>query len=350
MDIENYQESNFKKNIKALFNRVKISNFLSLIVIFCMIILFSLWNIGWNPEKIGWEVFIVNLSFFIFLGVYGLFFGESTGRSYYKTIITGVYQVAREAFLSIKEKIVEKGYTDLLPDYITWRYQLDYNAECKRKLLSVRLFNNHILELTKDEIEKMHNEPIEKCWTEDSIEYFSKLSDKQYDVIKAILDGEISVDYIDDYNFYLMDTKSEEISLVTKIKSSEKTKMKITWQQRLSKVALIVLFALIGAGIAIDNINGQSNGQTLLNLIQRLSVLTTSIICGFNTARILNQEDVEVIKYKTSYLSVFFSSITSGNYKPLDYEQKAKKEYEENHKKTITEVDYEKQGNNTIKG
>lgn len=333
MEDEKYEESNFKKNVKAIFNRVKVTNFLSLMVIIGMIIVFSLWSIGWDPSKIGWEVFIVNLAFLLFLGVYGLFFGESTGGNFYRTLITGAYQAAREIFLTWVDKIIAKGYGDSLPEYITWRYQKDYTAECNRKLLSVRLFNTRILELSEAEIEKLHIEPIEKHWSDNSpypnkIEHFSRLSDSQYTLVKSILNGEVDIDYIDDYNFFLMDSKNGYGSLVTRIKGTEKRKLSITWQQRLSKIALITLFAVIGAGVAIDQATGQGGAQTFLNLMQRLSVLTTSIICGFNTARILNQEDIEVFKYKSSYLSVFFSSMENKQFVPIDYEEKAKLEYE----------------------
>jgi len=338
MNEEKYEESNFKKNVKAIFNRVKVTNFLSLLVILGMIVVFSLWSIGWDPTKIGWEVFAVNLAFLLFLGVYGLFFGESTGGNFYRTLITGAYQAAREIFLDWVEKILAKGFSDALPEYITWRYQKDYMAECKRRLLSVRLFNGRILELTNDEIEQLHVEPIEKHWGVDSpypnkVEYFSRLSDNQYALVKSILNGEVDIDYIDDYNFFLMDSKTSDGSLVSRIKGTEKRKMSITWQQRLSKIALIAIFATIGAGIALDQANGQGGAQTVLNLMQRLSVLTTSIICGFNTARLLNQEDIEVFKYKSSYLSVFYSSMENKQFIPTDYEEKAKLEYEKLHKK-----------------
>lgn len=334
MEEEKYEESNFKKNIKAIFNRVKVSNFLSLLVIVGMIVVFSLWSIGWDATKIGWHVFIVNLAFLMFLGIYGLFFGETTGGNYYKTIITGAYQVSREKFIEWIEKILAKGYSDALPEYITWRYQKDYAAECKRRLLSVKIFNPRVLELSSEEIEKLHMEPIEKHWTESSpypnkIEYFLKLSDNQYELVKSIINGEVNVDYIDDYNFFFMDTKSSNDSLVSRIKSTEKRKVSILWVQRLSKIALVALFAVIGAGIAVDSATGQGGTQTFLNLIQRLSVLTTSIICGFNTSRILNQEDVEVFKYKSSYLSVFCSTMDNKQFVPTDYEEQAKIEYEQ---------------------
>lgn len=330
---EKLEESKIKIGLKIALNRVKLSNFISLLVIVGMIIVFSLWSIGWNPNKIGWEIFVVNLAFLIFLGIYGLFFGETTGGNYYRTLVTGAYQAARENVLDLIERILEKGYSDALPEYITWRYQRDYIAECNRVLLSVRIFNSRILELSNDEIERLHESPIEKTWGNDSpypgkVEHFLKLSDPQYEVVKAILNGEVKVDYIDDYNFYFMDTKSTNGSIVTKIKTTEKRKIGILWGQRLSKIALIALFAIIGAGVAVDNIIGQGGAETFLNLMQRLAVLTTSILCGFNTARILNLEDVDVFKYKSSYLSVFYSAMENKQFVPTDYEELARKEYE----------------------
>lgn len=329
---ENYTESNFQKNIRAIFNRIKISNFISLMVIITMIVVFSLWSVGWDPNRIGWEKFLVNLAFLLFLGIYGLFFGESTGINYFKTLVTGLYQATREKFVEQVDKIIEKGYGNALPEYITWRYQKDYKAECNRRLLGVRIFNNRVLELSNEEIEQLHNEPIEKVWSENSpypnrIEHFSRLSDPQYETVKSIITGEIKIDYIDDYNFFLTDTKSTDEPFVKRIKSAEKRKMKMTWSNRISKLSLIFLFALIGAGIGTDKATGQDGAQTILNLVQRLSVLTTTIVCGFNTARLLNNEDVEVLKFKTSYLSVFYATMENKQFH-FDYEEKAKQEYD----------------------
>lgn len=325
----------FKRYLKSIFNRVKLSNFISLIAILAMIIAFSIWSVGWDPKQIGWSIFAVNLAFLLFLGVYGLFFGETTGTNFFKTLITGAYQNARELWIIVRDKITDKGYSHHLPEYMVWRYQKDYEAECKRRLSSLRIFNKRVLDLSEDEIEQLHKEPIEKKWSADSpypnkIEHFSRLSDEQYQLVKDIISGKVNIDYIEDYNFYLVDSNSTEEQFVTQIKNAEKTKMKILWKQRFSKLLLIALFAIIGAGIAIDKANGQTNSQTIINLIQRISVLVTSIICGFNTARLMNKEDVKVLNYKTSYLTVFFSSVENKEYTPLDYEEKAKREYEKN--------------------
>lgn len=332
------EESNFKRNIKSIFNRVKLSNFLSLIAILVMIVVFSLWSVGWNPEIIGWSIFAVNLAFLLFLAIYGLFFGESTGINFFKTLITGAYQNARELWLKIKEKIYEKGFAHSLPEYMVWRYKKDYESECYRKLSSLRIFNRRVLDLNEDDIERLCYSPIEKQWSDDSpypnkIEHFSKLSEEQYKLVKEIQEGKIKIDYIEDYNYYLVDSNSLEEQLVTQVKNVEKTKLKILWKQRLSKLLLTALFAVVGAGIAFDQANGQSSSQTLINLIQRIVVLVTSILCGFNTARLLNKEDIKVLNYKTSYLSVFVSSVESKDFIPEDYEAKAKREYEESQRR-----------------
>lgn len=325
------------KNLKTLFNRVKMSNFLSLLAITIMIVVFSLCSVGWDPDKVGWDIFLVNLAFLLFLAIYGLFFGESTGSNFFKTLATGAYQYARDLWLVIKEKIYEKGFAHHLPEYMVWRYQKDYEGECRRRLSSLRIFNKRVLDLSEDEIDLLHREPIEKKWSEDSpypnkIEHFSRLSDEQYELVKGIVSGKIKIDYIEDYNFYLVDSNSSDEQLITQIKNTEKIKMKILWKQRISKLLITALFAIIGAGIAVDKAGGQSNAQTIINLIQRISVLVTSIICGFNTARLLNKEDIKVLNYKTSYLSVFVSSVENNEFTPLDYEEKAKREYEKSQK------------------
>jgi hypothetical protein len=211
----------------------------------------------------------------------------------------------------------------------------DDKAECRKRLSSLRIFNPRVLELSEDEIDKLYYEPIEKIWSADSpypnkIEHFSRLSLEQYELVKNIVSGKIRLDYIEDYNFYLVDYNSSDEQLVTQVKNVEKIKIKILWKQRISKLLLTALFAVVGAGIALDQANGQGSAQTIINLIQRIVVLVTSIFYGFNTARLMNKEDIKVMNYKTSYLSVFCSALENKEYIPLDYEEKARKEYEQN--------------------
>lgn len=317
-----------KKNLKVILNKVKISNILSFVMILSMILVLSLWSVGWDPNRIGWDIFLVNLSFLIFLGVYGLFFGETTGTSFFRTLVTGAYQASRELFLETVDMIIKAGFADVLPQYIPWRYQQDCESTYSMKLLSVKLFNKKIIDLPDEEIELLKKEAIEHVSDNGKVEYYSRLSQEQFQMVDDIRNGRIVIDYIDDYNFYLIDAPSHEGQIITKIKNTEQRKNKILWAQRISKLSMIVMCSLIGAGVSIDTMSGQNLSQTLVNLISRLTTLTTSVVCGFNTARILNLEDIEVFRYKTSYNKVFFSAIENNLFKPLDYEELAKQEYE----------------------
>lgn len=331
-------ESKFKKNLKSIFNKRKISNAFTYLMIIAMIVVFSLWSIGWDPRKIGWSVFLVNLAILVFIAVVAIFLGESEGESFFKSLITGAYQASREIYLKILDKVIVRGYTDMLPEYLSWRYEKDYTYACYQLLTSKEIKNKRILDLTDDEVESLRYEPIKKVWEEDSlypnkVDYFSKLSEEQYLVVVAIRKGQVKVDYIEDYNYYLTDSVGEESEqLVTRIKNTEKRKLKILWRERASKLILLFLFSIIGAGIFFDEQGEGEHAQAIGNLVQRLSVFATSFFAGFNAKRITNQADVVVLKHKTRYLEVFVTSIEKGHFVPTDYEEQARLDYEKHEK------------------
>jgi len=317
---------------KNAFNRAQFSRYIGFIGVIVATVVISLYQVGWDPSKIGWSGFIANTALLLFLGIYGLFFGEGEGGSFFKRMITGAYQAARSLFLDIVNKITKKNYTDALPDYIVWRYQKDYENTCKMKMLSVRLFDKSILDLPDDKIEELRIKHIKI----DENTYYSKISEEQYKVIRAIKDGEIFVDYIDDYNFFLNDENVDGEQQATRVKNTEKRKTKITWRQRISRVIMIFIVALIFAGFFKDAYSSggdDAQAQAIRTLLTRLSTLLISIAAGINTARLLNMEDIFVLKYKTSYDTVFYTCMENKTFVPVDYKQQAKKNYEEQEKR-----------------
>jgi hypothetical protein len=325
---EERRPKSFLEKAKSAFNRAKLSRYLGFIAVIVATVVISLYQVGWDPNRVGWQTYVANTALLLFLGIYGLFFGENEGGNMYRTLITGAFQSARNNFLDRVDSVVEKGYTDSLPDYIVWRYQKDYENACKMKLMSVRLFDHSILELNREQIEQLKNSPIKT----DDDHYYSQLSEEQYQTVLDILEGKVFVDYIDDYTFYLNDSEDGGESQVTRVKNTPKRKEKITWKQRLSRVFMILTVSLILAGFFKQAWEGDSD-TALRDLLSRLCTLVVSVASGVNTSRLLNLEDVFVLKYKESYLTLFLSSMDNKTFVPIDYQAKAKKEYEEYEKR-----------------
>lgn len=321
----------FKDKLKSMMNRSQIADVLTLFFVIILTTVMSLLSVGWDITKISWNTYIVNLTFLIFLGIFGLFYGEKTGRTFFKSYIIGAYQRVKRKFKEIKDKIINKSYTDALPDYLIYRYKKDYENECKKMLVSVKVFDTRVLDLPENEfLELQHNPITSERFKNDEYPCFDKLSEKQFELVKKVREGTVELDYIDDHNFYLMnDTNGSGEKLVRRIINSEKRKRKIELRQRSSKLLLIVLFSAVFAGVFVDTLTGQSASQTWMNLFSRMTTLLTSVVAGFNTARLLNNIDIEILEYKTSYLQVFYASLENKTYIPSDYKEIAKKHYEE---------------------
>lgn len=331
--------NSFKTLAKNALNKANLSRYIGLVTVLAITIVLSLWTVGWNPEKIGWQKFVANTCILLFLGIYGLFFGEGEGKNFFKKLVTGLYQAVLGRFRKRVNSITAKGYVDALPDYISWRYQKDYENTCKMKMLSLRLFEQKILDLTDEQLEELKHNPIK---VNDKL-YFSKISEEQYKLIMDIKQGKVFVDYIDDYNFYLVEDATDGKQLVTIVKETNKRKEKISWKQRISRVVMILLVALIIAGFFIEipvtpvgeltpeqlAAIKEARIQAAKDLLSRLADLVVSIASGINTARLLNLEDVFVLKYKDSFNTVFEACMDNKTFVRPDNQAKAKADYEQ---------------------
>ena len=329
----------FKEKAKMAFNRANASRYLGFAGVVTATVVISLYQVGWNPWLIGWQTFIANTMILLFLGTYGIFFGESEGGSFFKKLITGLYQKIKYKFEYWVDKITKEGYIDTFPDYITWRYQKDCDHIYHMKLLSVRLFDDAILNLTKEQIEELKKHPLEV-----NGHPFSKISDEQYAAIMDIIEGRVFVDYIDDYNFYIMETANDGVQQVTKVKQTDKRKEKISWKQRISRILMIAIVALIFAGFFKQPYGDGSAADQTSVLFSRLTVLLGSIASGINTARLLNLEDIYVLEYKVSYDKVMYYSIKNKSFVPVNYLEKAREDVDA-YNRSLEEQDHVEENN-----
>ena len=107
---DNTDYKSFKNKIKTLMNRSQIADILTLAFVLALTIVLSILSVGWDIMKISWNTYAVNLSFLLFLGIFGLFYGEKNGRSFFKNYIAGAYQFAKELFTAVREKIINKKF------------------------------------------------------------------------------------------------------------------------------------------------------------------------------------------------------------------------------------------------
>lgn len=328
----NQNTLSFKEKARMAFNRANVSRYLGFAGVVTATIIISLYQVGWDPWKIGWRHFIANIMVLLFLGTYGIFFGEAEGTSFFKKLITGLYQKIKYKFEYWVDKITKNGYIDSFPDYITWRYQKDCDHVFHMKLLSVRIFDDSVLDLNKDQLLELKDHPLEV-----NGHPYSVISEEQYNAIMEIIEGKIFVDYIDDYNFYIMETANDGVQQVTKVKQTDKRKEKISWKQRISRLIMIFVIALIFAGFFKQSYGEGSGADQTSMIFSRLTVLLGSIASGINTARLLNLEDIYVLEYKASYDKVMYYSIKNKSFVPVDYLTKARREVDEYNKKLLDE-------------
>ena len=333
------QTLSFREKAKMAFNRANASRYLGFVGVVTATVVISLYQVGWNPWLIGWQTFIANTMILLFLGTYGIFFGESEGGSFFKKMITGLYQKVKYKFEYWVDRITREGYIDTFPDYITWRYQKDCDHIYHMKLLSVRLFDDAVLDLTKEQIEELKKHPMEV-----NGHPFSMISDEQYAAIMDIIEGRVFVDYIDDYNFYIMETANDGVQQVTKVKQTDKRKEKISWKQRISRILMIAIIALIVAGFFKQPYGDGSAADQTSVLFSRLTVLLGSIASGINTARLLNLEDIYVLEYKVSYDKVMYYSIKNKSFVPVNYLEKAREDVDA-YNRSLREQDHAEENN-----
>ena len=70
-DHKETKPKSFLDKARSAFNRAKLSRYLGFVAISTATVVISLYQVGWDPWRIGWQTYVANTALLLFLGIYG---------------------------------------------------------------------------------------------------------------------------------------------------------------------------------------------------------------------------------------------------------------------------------------
>lgn len=263
------------------------------------------------------------------LCVYCLYFGVPEGKNAYQKKEGGRYQKAVTSFKDARSQVTHNdfAFTQWLQKYYE-KNKLDF---FKAVLSSHGNINSQVLDLDQHEIDKLRN-PYKKEWKDTEFEgrkttYFRSLDERQIKTIKDIFSGRINFARIPDDFFKTMNGKVVTSEYARQAEANKKHTLGYVLMI-VGRLILIFFIAFVFNAFALQ-VSKAENGEEVLqrtvSTISRLWTMASSFVYGFSLGRIMVLDESATIEYKARVNLEFLSD---KNFKPLNEEEEAKKEYD----------------------
>ena len=314
--------------IKGIFKKfgskanIKLFTILTIVV---FIILTTLTNVGLDGENFNFSKWIINTILSITISIAGLLLGESLASDCLKSKEDGLYQTTLQTYNTLYITIMPIiiYFNDFLlwfKDKETFNKQLDY-------LLSrdIKEARDIIKELQLDQVDELLEHPIQL----ESGKIIRKKTEEQVQAIKKVLEGKIVVQSSSG-NYYLnaFENHSKK-SVLEEGKQIEKETNIFVTISRTRKILLSIFISIVFATITFSQLANTPIIVALTNLVLRLCTFVSCLYCGWQTESVVVKELAKKIENKIKVLSIFKTSYNSGEFKPTEYEDLARQEYEE---------------------
>lgn len=330
------QAKKTKKRItKAAFSKTFMSGALFCVAIGITVV-YSLWNVKWDPNRIDWGKFAWNMSLIIGLFLVALFCGWTMEQQNILGDEESELSIARKDYKASREKIRPKD--QYFGQYYLWEKARQIN-ELKADALtqigwrsaSGGSYAGEVLNATAQDIAGHATEDdiirASEINDDDAILidhkdgkkfYVSKISKEMAEATIEILKRKENVDFCS-ADYYLIGSSYDADDLsprFAKGKSIAKKNTKKAAVEILASVSLMALWAILVAGAMIDESYGGAE-STYFNLLSRVMALFGGFLRGIGISDNYYTGIALLLRDKIEVLENFYNCVmVDGNFKP----------------------------------
>ena len=310
----------------------KISRLVVLIFFVITLIISSLWNLTFTSfDTKSW---IAKQLMMLFICVFGLLFGESSGTDYYKELTTGIYLFNLNEYNATNERTKTKfqffdaWFLEQLPPALENK-KIDFLVQVGVPLDKAKKIVKYC-ELS--DLYSLTHEKATKITTEKNGDiYIKQLQENQVEAVKYVLEGNIKLDNPNSSYYLTAFSDGRASATIYEVgRELEKAKHKTRTISRILKITSSLVVSTFFAIITINDFMGQGGAQAWMDLLSRFTSLITSLISGFASARVSVNLESRQIKNKTLILGMFEQDLNNGKINQVD---NAKQIWEEEQKK-----------------
>lgn len=313
----------FKDFIKKFSSKSNIK-FLTIFAVILFIIITSIVNVGLDPDNFNFSSWLLNTIVSVTISITGLLLGEAIASDYLKEKVNGLYQVALQTYLklciAINPIIIYFG------DFLMWfREKETFNKQVDYLIsYDIKEAKSIIKYMTTDQLEEVILHPIQ---LEDKT-IVRKKTQEQVQAIRKVLEGKIYVKS-SSASYYLNAFENHsKNSILEEGQKIDKDTNVYTTISRTRKLLLSIFVSIIFATITFQEIANAKMVVILANLIIRLCTFLSCLYCGWHTSAFVVKELSKKIENKTKVLSIFKTAYDTKEFKPTEYEDLARQEYD----------------------
>lgn len=304
-------------------NRKTVLSLMSIGLILLVIVITTCFSAGIDPDKWFTKDYLSSVLITLSIAIFGMISATGLGDNYYKTNDTGLFVKTYNDFNTERDKI--NPYIDKFTDWNEHLYWKEYQLKILRYLKHDKGIKQAeaILKLDRKDVVTL-TQP--QCY--DNV-YFKSLTKEQIDSVLLVIDGKIKMAFIHESYFLNAYSKSKHKSMYEQASEQEKTRRKKFLWLVFYRLTLTILIGLIFAGLAIDEAQGATTSQVVLNLVSRLFTFFTALSWGFYIACEMVKDECVFLAYKIRTLETFYLDVVvNKTFVPKSEEEKAYEEYQ----------------------
>ncbi len=314
--------------IKELFKKFNSKSNIKLLLLFSIIgfiVLTTFTNVGLDPNNFDFYKWFTSTIITIAISIAGMLLGEVLASDSLKSKVNGLYQRTLEKYIIISIKI--QSIIMYFNDFLLWF------KEKETFIKQVNFLINHDIKEAKDivkylSIEQLDELKLHPIELENGV-IVRKKSEEQINAIRKVLEGKITIKS-SSTSYYLNAFENHtECSILEEGRIRQKNINNYKKDARTSKLVYSICVSIVFATLTVQELVNYNMVVALTNLAIRLCTFLSCLYCGWSTESYEIKELAKIIENKIKILDIFNTSYTTGEFKPSEYEDLARKEYEE---------------------
>ena len=274
----------------------------------------------------------------IFVTIVSMLIGEGSSKDFYKNNVKLSYQTRLSEYKEWLAKVDD--IAKYITDYIIWLIPRENVNNRLKYLLSIGINSLEAEYIAKycdlNDLEELSVRAISKKDESGKDIYIMKIPPELVNGVKYALSGKVDVKDTDSTKYLFPDDEEDfKGSALDRCEKIDKKIRKISTERKVRKIVMTVMVAAIWTMFIFDANAGKENVQIAMDLMSRIMSMIGGFVAGWLTSVEVVRQLTKKLSSKMIVLKQFRSDYDDKSFVPQSYEEKAKAEYELEHKEEV---------------
>lgn len=326
------QESFISKTKAKLKDTTIKTRILAVTLIFGLgiVVMSAVLSVSIDPETFTDPVkrnsWIVRTLILVAISTFGIIMGEQIGIDTLLQKEGGKYQTSLTEYHDERVKVFNK--LEFFADWFIWFKAEELRRKQEGFLISEGMNDDYhliIQNLMDIDCKAISQHSIEV----NGVKILRK-TERQAEAIKFVQNGNITIEAYESGYYVSKDQTVGNATQVERGRLLDKMEEKDKWFSRTYKIVSVIVTSTLWAMVTASDFMDGTDVQAWMNLCSRVFALFGAFSSGWVTASRVKDIRVAKINDKVDVLMTFDKDLSSGKFKPMTYEEKLRKEAEQN--------------------